>query len=228
MHADSAIRIFELWKKFRLHRSAALHSWLKCFRSYKPYLHESSNLGWTRFPSWTEFQSTNGCGLVNPGYNPGWGHSHWRQIRVESGLEPPSQIFDSRMGKWWRWTLTNRRTWGLHFKFCALITISDLSRQIFAPSNPNCWVQSIPLSVGCTGVTSRVTRPLPLSPGRYTSVVWHAQPLPIFDLGVEGVGWVARASYTWASSATQTHTVCFSNLNFWNGKLRITSSALGF
>ena len=27
-------------------------------------------------------------GLVNPDYNPGWGRSHWRQIWVESGLEP--------------------------------------------------------------------------------------------------------------------------------------------
>ena len=26
-------------------------------------------------------------GSVNPGCNPGWGHSHWRQIQVESGLE---------------------------------------------------------------------------------------------------------------------------------------------
>ena len=25
--------------------------------------------------------------FVTPGYNPGWGRSHWRRIRVESGLE---------------------------------------------------------------------------------------------------------------------------------------------
>ena len=33
----------------------------------KPCLHESSNPGSTHFRSRTEFQSTNGCGLSQPG-----------------------------------------------------------------------------------------------------------------------------------------------------------------
>ena len=32
--------------------------------------------------------STMDVGCVNPGYNSGWGRSHWRLIRVESGLKP--------------------------------------------------------------------------------------------------------------------------------------------
>ena len=39
----------------------------------KPCLHESSNPGSTHFRSRTEFQSTNGCGLSQPGLQPGLG-----------------------------------------------------------------------------------------------------------------------------------------------------------
>ena len=48
-------------------------------------LHESSNPGSTNFQSLTEFQSTNGCGLSQSRFQS---RSHWRQIQVESGLEP--------------------------------------------------------------------------------------------------------------------------------------------
>ena len=53
----------------------ALSSGLPPWGENKPHLHESSNPGSTHFRSQTEFQSTNGCGWSQSGYNPG---SHWK------------------------------------------------------------------------------------------------------------------------------------------------------
>ena len=45
---------------------------------------ESPNPGLTHFQSRIEFQSTNGCGLSQSGYTPGWGV----HTRPQSGLNP--------------------------------------------------------------------------------------------------------------------------------------------
>ena len=56
---------------------------------FKLCLHESSNPGSTHFRSLTlNSNPPMDVGWVNPGYNPGWGRSHWRQnpgwIRVRT------------------------------------------------------------------------------------------------------------------------------------------------
>ena len=52
------------------------------------YTYESSNPGSTHFRSQTEFQSTNECGLSQPGLQSGLGEFTLEANSVESGLEP--------------------------------------------------------------------------------------------------------------------------------------------
>ena len=56
-----------------LHIVDTLHKVFLCSELPKPGLHQSSNPGSTHFRSRTEFQSTNGCGLSQPGLQSGLG-----------------------------------------------------------------------------------------------------------------------------------------------------------